>query len=291
MKTYPSIYLLLFLLLPFFISQKIYAQSVVKEGNTWMTKDFADGTPFFRMYKIGGDTTINSMTYKKVEIHEDTLPNIWTTANYFVRESNGQVFKYVNNNEWVILNFNLAVGDTINEPFTEFYVTEIDSIEMLNGAMRQRITFENPTYNCIAPPLIEGVGNAQYPPFWDWYCWDLVNELLVCFYENEELVFSTGVDICENTTAAETIFLAKNNIKIFPNPTDEILTIDNLPKDRLLKNVQIFDVVGKLILEKQYNYKIKNERENISISNLRQGSYVLKINFAEGSQSILFFKK
>jgi surface protein len=62
-----------------------------------------------------------------------------------------------------------------------------------------------------------------------------------------------------------------NNIKIYPNPTNNIINIEGLNKNEN-NTIQIFDVQGKLVITKTIN-----EKGTIDLSELNKGVYVIKI--------------
>jgi hypothetical protein len=61
------------------------------------------------------------------------------------------------------------------------------------------------------------------------------------------------------------------NIKIYPNPTNNIINIEGLDKNEI-NTIQIFDVQGKLVITKNIN-----EKGTIDLSELNKGIYVIKI--------------
>ena len=66
---------------------------------------------------------------------------------------------------------------------------------------------------------------------------------------------------------------SKNEIKLYPNPTDDVLTIDSkIP----LTKVEIFSILGKKVDEVNSDYK------TISTDNLSSGMYILKIHSEKG---------
>jgi hypothetical protein len=69
------------------------------------------------------------------------------------------------------------------------------------------------------------------------------------------------------------------NIKIYPNPTNNIINIEGLTKNEN-NAIQIFDVQGKLVITKKIN-----EKGIIDLSELNKGVYVIKVG--EVAQRIL----
>ena len=97
---------------------------------------------------------------------------------------------------------------------------------------------------------------------------------------------SFGTDMLTNTNNrvnSMDIFIAKlggitgindirnSNIKIYPNPTNNIFNIEGLTKNEN-NTIQIFDVQGKLVITKTIN-----EKGMIDLSELNKGVYVIKI--------------
>ncbi len=66
------------------------------------------------------------------------------------------------------------------------------------------------------------------------------------------------------------------DVKIYPNPANQYLIIDNT--DIIIKQVQIYDLRGKL----QKHYRINNTKCTIDISHLSQGMYFIKIETSQG---------
>ena len=64
-------------------------------------------------------------------------------------------------------------------------------------------------------------------------------------------------------------FIIDKEITIYPNPANEILNIKN---NERIKNVTIYDILGKVVLEKNVDF------EQINISNLISGLYLVKIS-------------
>ena len=79
-------------------------------------------------------------------------------------------------------------------------------------------------------------------------------------------------------------FSFKNNFKIFPNPSSDILFIENFEK-QILK-IDFFDLQGRIIKTINEN---KNEYQ-IDISNLQATTYIIKLLTETGSETVRFIK-
>ena len=86
---------------------------------------------------------------------------------------------------------------------------------------------------------------------------------------------SYSTNYCQNlgTLSASDIVLAENNIKIYPNPVHDNIFVSG--KVENVKSAQILDFSGKLIYSENLPFKNK---KNISVQNLKAGSYLLKLN-------------
>lgn len=110
----------------------------------------------YSQFQFGGDTIINSITYKKL-YHRDCSSNkLFYTAS--LREDAKKVYAFYKDEsqEKLIYDFGLSVGDSILSPFntTNFYkVIKTDSIDIAGGRCK-RIELDFDTW-------IEGVGTLN----------------------------------------------------------------------------------------------------------------------------------
>src|SRR5690606_32210031 len=87
-------------------------------------------------------------------------------------------------------------------------------------------------------------------------------------------IFTDDMVQCSLSTQS----FAQNNIKIYPNPVTETLYFD-LKSDISIEKVMIFDNLGRKVFEKN------NVSDNISVSDLQKGNYILKIFSDKGVQT------
>jgi hypothetical protein len=96
-----------------------------------------------------------------------------------------------------------------------------------------------------------------------------------------------GVAVYSDTTCGDTVSAIVNigvnglneltkqwGLKVFPNPTKNILNInlETLPANASEKNIQLFDVQGKLLMKQELKYS-----QQLNIEMLAPGMYILKI--------------
>ena len=93
-----------------------------------------------------------------------------------------------------------------------------------------------------------------------------INEMDEVFFDNFSLVSST----------ASVNDFSISNIKLYPNPAKDILTIQTTNGIKIA-SVEVFDILGKQI--------IKSELQNntLNVSELTQGMYIVKMISEEGN--------
>jgi hypothetical protein len=87
-------------------------------------------------------------------------------------------------------------------------------------------------------------------------------------------ISSTTIMLDDVTGLAEESNPSESNIVVFPNPTEDWITIsrENVALTAE-ENYQVIDGIGRLIL----SGKINGEKSNVSLKSLKSGSYILKV--------------
>ena len=86
-----------------------------------------------------------------------------------------------------------------------------------------------------------------------------------------------------NLLSTSEYITSDNKFSIFPNPTNNILTIHNL-ENKLIDKITISDLTGKKVLEQN------NNSNTINVENLQNGMYLLQI-LSEGKSAVSKFIK
>jgi hypothetical protein len=119
----------------------------------------------------------------------DSTEIIWKNALGYVREDtiSKKVYKRNGAYEYLLYDFDLSIGDTFD--FGAGYVATVINIDSIltNEGYRKTITLESP-FNIMV--WAEGIGNLANPlnPSEE-YDYDL--ESILCYYENNELIYDT----------------------------------------------------------------------------------------------------
>ena len=284
------------ILISFMFFQKVYSQTdlpFLQTDKVWGVKDchFENGglgsseTCHMIYYKFEGDTTINSINYKKVYHTNDCI--FFETADYsinntqYIREDTANKVYLLDtylDKEILLYDFGLSIGDSIyikehSQGYSEYaYVSSVDSI-LVNEEYRKRLVFDrdNETW-------IEGIGSLKdvLRPFageftvdksWELISVSISNQLVS---SNENYLPSSIINCLDSDTDIETIS-DESSARIYPNPVNKMLYIRNQNLDSY--NLSFFDITGKEVTT------IGNivGSQNIDVSALRSGLYVVKI--------------
>lgn len=296
-----------------FHSNNLQSQNWAPVGATWYYG--FSGFMVSGYYKISyiGDTTINSIPCKILEkkIFQYSplsgFDTITLNQEYTYSDAN-KVYIYRFNNFYTLYDFSANIGDSIMVPGNNQYSFEgcdsvgyvkVDSIgTMVINGLTLRYISVSPTstsqwgWKCRIVekigPLYNYLNNAEpynylFPNKLD-YCGMQMDELheggfLRCYTEQNGFSYhehSYTSDCDYIFTEINEIVNTDSDIKVFPNPTNNIIKIAfNL---NLKQSVQIslFDIMGKLIFYKNIpEAKIVNE--SIDLSNYPSGLYLIKL--------------
>jgi len=259
--------------------------SLVVENAQWQLIWDYDETPWedeMSGWLLRGDTLVNGLQYKKLyqRIFEEPYSEIITSESLFgfLREDveNRKVYAYdiipgwlgcdILNQEYLLFDFSLAVGDTTQMcMLTEQIGGPVVLTEIQNYFVygKERKAF---SYGGYAVDFIEGIGHAQglmespvinVSSMDTWYLSDY------CRGTNEEcgVVY---VKVEENSL--------KNSFSIYPNPAGDYTRL-HFPDNELhfIKNIKltINDVFGRIVKEisgLEYDY-------TIDVSDFQNGIY------------------
>ncbi|MCE1169556.1 MAG: T9SS type A sorting domain-containing protein [Sphingobacteriia bacterium] len=192
--------------------------------------DFQCGNPLnfcgYYRYKIGGDTIIGTITYKKVL--GTGLNDYNYTYQAAIRQDISERRVYVVNSNYsagcsnvdtLLYDFNVNQGDTLNLcediigglPMT--IVESVDSV-LIAGLWRKKINL-NQSYS---PSLIEGIGSTS-GFFGTWSGWIGGIDFLACYSNGGNPVYPDTLCQLVNINSDE---LIKPEVSIYPNPVSNI---------------------------------------------------------------------
>ncbi len=201
---------------------------------------------------------------------------------------------------YVLYDFSLEVGDTLvvrDSTFfgvlhlegSEFYsfqtkIIQKDSVEIDGEFYRRLLTDYVDPSDFFFIEIIEFLGSTSLffgmevflPLPYQWYGG------LRCY--SDENINYKPVETCEDTLATN-VGIPNNSstIELYPNPTQDVLYINNLSKDA---EVLIYDKTGKVIIQKY----ISQKDNKLAINDIPKGLYIFKIIFNDVILHERFFK-
>lgn len=233
---------------------------------------------------ISGDTLINGQPYHKL-----TTPYVQSfstgtcggkIAGYKGAIRQDQPAKKVffvpplSNSEQLLYDFTMQVGDTVkgyagstNTPFLPDVILSIDSV-LVGGNYRKRWKTDS-YYN---PYFIEGIGSAygmiERSPG---NVTDMPGYLVTCFSQNGITLHPATATNCDLIlTSVSTIQENSSQVKISPNPSTGIFTIQN--KEAEISYIEICNIFGEIV----YAETVKSKMHEIKLEDKSRGIYFYK---------------
>ena len=273
----------------------------MEEGKFWIYKNHENpdspSAVSGHAITILGDTSINSVNYKKVYLinlkGENPCPP-WESPCWefdipyqskgksiisLIREDTisrkiynlpSSIYDFCETDEYLLLDYSLNLGDTLNACAYENIlpggnavqdVGIVDSIKIVDAYGKSRNTIHTlGFYNGIGLPqqwpiqILEGVGLNTYGIFYFW------RSIFVDYCEGE-------IEQCNLILSNENVEI-KNEIKIFPNPSNGIFQISINQEN--LKSIKVYSILGQLKKE----LKLTN---SVDLSALENGIYIMEI--------------
>lgn len=298
------------ILLPFLflvtIGVKAQLPDYLPEGATWRIDAIGLSTQFDCWYKdqmvctVEGDSVIGLHTYKKVMAHAlyteyaifpggggmCSAPYIHDELYALVRQDSLRIHIYADNQDKLLYDFDLQVGDVLPITYNNFsdtvMVTGISSLQVGNET-RKVFTLNNENE---IDTLIEGIGHnwgfIGPMQFFEFYEIDLK-----CFGSNDTTWYPYLDAVCDyNVSIGEE--LSNETIQVFPNPTSNGWQIQ-LPEGLAVENVRLFSLEGK---EEEMEWlQAGTGLYAITTNHLNDGVYLLHVQTDRGLTTVLRMEK
>ena len=283
--------------------------------------DIAFRTIFFEGFENLNGYTYYKMyqTYYTIGYYLDyTVINFPQSTNttqfigYFREDPNGKFYLFNNGTMPFFFNnqfFNNGIETVYfdNQPvinaqigtlyFNNFNTSlcQVDSLSTMN--------INTTNYKLISSSLggksLEGVGNildscttpldldVSFATFSRIHCYTKQGQTY-SFYDNYYLPNASTSIACNtfpnaNRQALSTVAYEKNNIKLYPNPTKNFLTIETVNQDAI-DAISIYNTLGQEVLS------INNPSSKINIEKLKSGTYFIKVKIGTEEINSKFIK-
>ena len=213
-------------------------------------------------------TPSNNPPLNTVMWYENSL--LINNGPYFTIPSltNSHVFALNNVNEHNCVSLDTVIKITVDSIKAEFSVS--DSIIELNNV----VNFTNQSTN----------GNTYHWNFGDGQTSTSINPAHYYYSINTFTVSLTATSPigCKDTIIKQNLIqvtgiednLYMENIFIYPNPVNEILSIENKNANKKEIEISVYDILGNTLLTE----KTKNNKISINMYNYPSGIYILKLN-------------
>jgi hypothetical protein len=258
----------------------------VDTGKVWSTYHHyckKTGNPFSEFIKFEKDTLIDGKLYKIAWSSLDTSMASWTISSFIREDAQKKVFHRYPYADWEfnIYDFGAMAGDTIglrqNQYDTSFYtIDSVDWVTMLDGSQRQRFYLTCIFFQPCNEIWIEGMGCTK-GVFEGGTCGFVGdNPSLICFTENDTLLyFNTDFNQCYVITGIGDPVQPQADISIYPNPVNELLTIEINETLKVKMKFSLIDISGKEIISIPI---IQNETTiNLKHSGVTPGFYIYHV--------------
>jgi len=236
-----------------------------------------------RLYQLNGDTLIGNINYFNVLVTEiytiiyQSGSTIINDLHYYadpIREENNAIYAFnrIKNEEYLLYDFNLAIGDTIKTgSCLKNNVIRIDSV-YLGLEPRKRFHLPGPDFST----LIEGIGST-----WGFYyqaCNDYLPpgpQKLQCYCQDGNCIQFDPTYDC-NSLITKTEDIPFYNVAITPNPFQDEIKVQYETVPNELLSLSIVDPMGKMILGRMLNSS--EPFEIIKVTDLPPGIYFIHIH-------------
>lgn len=286
---------LIFCLFVVFVGKNVYSQDyvpIIQEGSFWDSSELLGGicTSDYYRYRISNDTLIAGNTYKKLQLAQfagdDDDPNYpcriyfdpmhvqeyaFQDIPYYIREDVAEKKVYMwadldntsSFQEYILYDFTLEVGDVLTADYVIGEGAELTSIELDSEGRKQYHFFNNAAY------YTEGIGSSV----------EIVSFNRI-IGEGDRQLFCWGNNTNQNGCGA-TLSVDEEQleqIKVFPNPASDKISLTNLENNTF----RLYSILGK-----EMTYQFSEQTQQIDISHLRAGIYLLEIRGANDSKRVV----
>lgn len=178
-----------------------------------------------------------------------------------------------------------TIGYTPQQPVDEGEVkrgAEVDlSSESVIAGINSVYTWESEMGEDITSQMVDK-GNGKFvietdPKF--------INQFIICSITNSKfpsISMSHVFRVLDTTTGIDSEKTGKTEIKIYPNPVTDVLYLES---DEEVKTATLFDISGRILKAEYGNI------EQINVTDLPKGFYILKTTTQSGKQSTHKIKK
>ncbi|MBN2746384.1 MAG: T9SS type A sorting domain-containing protein, partial [Bacteroidales bacterium] len=238
------------------------------------------------IYRINGDSTVNSKTYQKLWASSDSL-STWTYQGLVREEGKKVYFMPLDRSEGLLYDFDLEIGDTarvVNFLCDNIPVQIIDKDTItLFGKQRVRWHISNESYN--AEYWIEGIGSSNGPIHTN-YMYNIICSTwdLLCLHQNDSLLYMLNSQIgCYHSNVGVEEIVAQKSIDFWPNPVKKGNAV-RVDFGFVPTKVELINSSGKVVY---VAVELTQNSLQIETNSLATGFYLIRVINQENKTHIL----
>ena len=255
------------------LSISSYAQNSFPTSNAIWNEESRILPRGFYQYGIKGETVINDTLYQNLYILSDTTLDCINEQSLpfgFIRQEGQKVYFrpcFWDYSDILLYDFGASVSDTVWHDAESGFYSIIYTIGIYNG----RKAYYIQKSDRLPDIWYEGIGSYRglFGPITAIPLYENFPNKLVCFKHNNIVEFLDNPQcnkcFCTNNSIDEKKI---ETIKIFPNPTTDMLFIECENHS----TIKLYDMLGKEVVTKDANGKTE-----INISHLSKGVYTVSI--------------
>lgn len=234
--------------------------------------DFSVGAQQIAIYVPAGGYNINWISIESAVSESFTIEaeNYATMSGIDVENCSdnggGQNVGWIDAGDWMVWDINPANSGTFN---VEYRVASANG----GGTIQLEKAGGNPVYGSIAVPSTGG-----------WQTWTTISHQVNLTAGAQQIAIyvpAGGFNInrinftltTQKSAAVSSKFKYETQVKTYPNPVNDILNIEL--GEHNYQYVQIFDLTGKLLINKNINGE--QMKFNVSVASLNEGVYMLRL--------------
>ena len=258
MKKLTSSFLIVLLILAGGNAAKGQVVPMLQPQQEWMISHWYWGFPGWfgstDIIKTGATALFDGKLYTAVQSSYNDGSN-WIVRGWLREDSSGRVYHYMSDSasERLLYDFTLSAGDTfwyhpdLYQGVYPFVVEKTDTITLLNGEKRKRITLEG--YNYFhSSEWIEGIGST-HGLLYD-LCIQFVTDIwcgLNCVYHNSTLIYTvSGDNACILADIEEELPTSPRPL-LLPNPWHDELSLEFSNARRESHWLDLYDMQGRRV--------------------------------------------
>lgn len=148
---------------------------------------------------------------------------------------------------YLMYDFGVSVGDSIQSMYYPSLVDSMDSVQLLNGEYRKRYWLNNIWNNEV---WIEGIGSSRGLLSSQDYLFECLSNLC-CYIKGNEVLYSGSYDFSIIADCGTFLLLVYSNpfskliLELSPNPATDFLTIHFSSPDYSTAEIRIADLLGR----------------------------------------------